>query len=399
MRILYIDVNCRSGSTGKIVYDLYSQARADGHTVAICYGRGKLVDGENIFKFGLDWETRVHALLTRITGWTGCFSPLSTRRLLRFIDRFRPDVIHLHEPHAYFVNLKSLFTYIREKDIPLVYTFHCEFAYTGKCGHSYDCTRWQTGCGQCPHIKDYPKSLVFDHTADMWQEKKALLTPLKHCVVAAPSQWLADRAKQSFLSDKVICVVHNGIDTEGIFHPWDSGALRERHGLTAREKVVLAVAPDLMSAQKGGRWVVRLAEAMPDVRFILIGVKDLSEAFPINAVPLGPVYDQKLLAQYYSLADCFVICSEKETFSLTCAESLCCGTPVVGFCAGAPETIFPSPMAEFVPHGDFTALEGAVRTQLDRAWDRSALAREAAELYSSASMYRGYQAIYQEMAP
>ena len=138
MRILYIDVNCGNSSTGKIVYDLYAMAREDGHQAAVCYGRGPVVEGENILKFGLDWETHLHAGLTRLTGLTGCWSFFSTRRLLRFMDIFRPDGIHLHEPHAYFVNLGPLFRYIRDKDIPLVYTFHCEFAYTGKCGYAYE---------------------------------------------------------------------------------------------------------------------------------------------------------------------------------------------------------------------------------------------------------------------
>lgn len=399
MRILYIDVNCRSGSTGKIVYDLYSRARAGGHTAAICYGRGKIVDGENIFKFGLDWETRAHALLTRLTGWTGCFSPLSTRRLLSFIDRFQPDLVHIHELHAYFVNLRPLLLYLAERRIPVVQTMHCEFSYTGKCGHAYDCRGWEEDCGHCPRLREYPKTLWFDHTAAMLREKRALYGGIEKLVLTAPSKWLADRAARSFLKGRDIRVVHNGIDTEGIFHPWDSGALRERHGLAVGEKVVLAVAPDLMSTRKGGRWVARLAEAMPDVRFILIGVKDLSEAFPKNAVPLGPVYDQKLLAQYYSLADCFVICSEKENFPTTCLEAFCCGTPVAGFSEGGTSETVPAPYGRFCAAGHLDALEGAVRTQLDRAWDRSALAREAAELYSSASMYRGYQAIYQEMAP
>ena len=65
MRILYIDVLCKSGSTGKIVYELYTRANGDGHEAAVAYGRGAEVREKNIFKFGLDWETRFHALFTR----------------------------------------------------------------------------------------------------------------------------------------------------------------------------------------------------------------------------------------------------------------------------------------------------------------------------------------------
>ena len=105
MKILLIDVNCKNSSTGKILYDLYTGVNESGNEAAVCYGRGKKIKEHNIFKFGLDVETYIHALLTRITGFTGCFSPFSTIRLIRFIKKFKPDVVHIHELHAYFVNI------------------------------------------------------------------------------------------------------------------------------------------------------------------------------------------------------------------------------------------------------------------------------------------------------
>jgi len=193
-------------------------------------------------------------------------------------------------------------------------------------------------------------------------------------------------------------VVHNGIDTEGVFYPRETAHLREKHGLTA-EKVVLAVAPDLMSPRKGGRWVLKLAEEMKDedVKFLLIGVDELSEAFPPNVIAMGRTANQQELAAYYSLADCFVICSEKETFSMTCAESLCCGTPVAGFCCGAPETVFLPPTSRFVPHGDLSALAAAVRGFLAAPPEREQVAAAARARYGKREMYLAYRKIYQEL--
>ena len=82
MRILYINVICKHGSTGKITYDLYTQCKDDGHEAVVCYGRGPKLKEPDVYKFGLDWETNVHALLTRLTGVNGCWSFFSTRRLL-----------------------------------------------------------------------------------------------------------------------------------------------------------------------------------------------------------------------------------------------------------------------------------------------------------------------------
>ncbi|MCF0127039.1 MAG: glycosyltransferase, partial [Pseudobutyrivibrio sp.] len=132
MRVLLIDVNCKYSSTGKIVYNLCQFLNAHGHEAAVAYGRGEEIDEPGIFKFGIDNETRMHALLARITGYNGRFSPKSTARLLDFIEEFNPDVIHIHELHAYFVNHRELLEYIKSKHIPVVWTFHCEYMYTGK---------------------------------------------------------------------------------------------------------------------------------------------------------------------------------------------------------------------------------------------------------------------------
>lgn len=395
MRVLYIDSVCKSGSTGKIVYALYTAVNENGGEAAVCYGRGADVDEKNIFKFGLRWETALHAALTRVTGLTGCYSFFSTRRLLRFMDSFKPDIVHLHEPHAYFVNLKPLFEYIRAKNIPLVYTFHCEFAYTGKCGFANSCDRWQTGCGECPQLGEYPKTMFFDFTAKMWREKRALLTG-QRMLVCTPSEWLAERVRQSFLSGFDVRVVRNGIDT-ALFRPRPYAHLRERHGLTD-ERVVLAVAPYIMEARKGGRDVLRLAESMKDdnVRFIIIGVDDMNESFPDNVIALGRTENQQELAEYYSMADVFVICSAMENFPTTCLEALCCGTPVAGFASGGTAETAPAPLGRFCAPSDICALRDNVRALL--AAPPAAQEFDAArERYSMGRMYAEYDKIYRAL--
>lgn len=270
-KILLIDVNCKKSSTGKIVYDLYSSLRTDGRRAMICYGRGDLIEEEDIYKFGLDWETNIHAGLSRVTGYNGYFSAISTKRLIREIEKFKPDLIHIHELHAYFVNIRPLMEYIKAKNIPIVWTFHCEYMYTGKCGHAYECLKFQDRCGHCPAVHDYPKSLFFDKTANMLAMKKNVLSNLNFTIVT-PSQWLADRVKMSFLKDKMVKVIHNGIDTS-VFQPVDPGDLRARLCIPEDYKIVLALAPNIMSETKGGQWVLKLADMMKNekVFFLLVG--------------------------------------------------------------------------------------------------------------------------------
>ena len=359
MKVLLIDVNCKSSSTGQIVYKLYSYLNSHGDEAAVCYGRGEKINEKNIFKFGLDWETYLHAFLTRITGFTGCYSYFSTKRLIDFIERFKPDVIHIHELHAYFVNIKQLLKYLAEKKIPVVHTLHCEFSYTGKCGHSVECEKWKTECGECPHLKDYPTSLWFDRTKSMYLEKKKWFSSLYKATYVAPSNWLYKRLQKSFVKDSDLMLIHNSIDTSIFKYKCDND-YRSEFGLPKDKKIVLAVAPGLMSENKGGKYLLALAKKMPDIYFVLIGADEVPYSKD-NVMSLGKIYDKELLSRYYSLADVFVICSKNENFPTTCIEAVCCKNIVVGFDAGGAKEVAPGNLGRFVSYGDVDGLENEIR--------------------------------------
>ena len=399
MKVLYINSVYNWGSTGKIVHSLFTQCKDDGIDAAVCYGRTmtaeKPAPQEGVCQFGIDSETKLHAALTRLTGRTGCYSFFSTRRLLKFMDDFKPDIVHLHEPHAYFLNLRPFFEYLSEHGIPLVYTFHCEFAFTGKCGHPLECENWKSSCGNCPHLRDYPKTLFFDRTAGMLAEKKALLLR-QTMIVVTPSRWLAERTKQSFLGGCDVRVIPNGIDA-GVFYPRDPSGLRKKLGLTD-EKVVLAVAPDLSMPHKGIDQVLRLADSLrgKNLRFILVGKKSEEFAFPENVLAVGRTENQEELAEYYSLADCFVICSDMENLPTTCLEAVCCGTPVVGYAVGGTAETAPAPLGRFVSAGDSETLKAALLDML-RQKPEASLFDALRDEYSQAHMYSEYRKIYDEL--
>lgn len=396
MKILLIDVNCKGSSTGKIVYDLYTSLKTDGDDAAICYGRGPVVDGDNIFKFGLDWETKFHAGLARLTGYNGCFSHFSTKRLLEFIEEFKPDLIHIHELHAYFVNIRPVIEYIKAKKIPVVWTFHCEYMYTGKCGHAYDCEKWKRECSDCPAVREYPKSLFFDKTRAMFHTKKELLQDLDFTIVT-PSQWLAGRVKASFLSKKAIKVIHNGIDTEKIFYPRveeETESIKEQYGLEG-QKVVLSVAPNIMQEYKGGGTVLEIAAGMKDLQFVLVGA-DEDKKYSDNVRLVRKTRNQDELAKWYSFADVFLICSKRETFPTTCLEALSCGTPIVGIDKGGTAETAPSPYGMFVP-AEVSLLREAIKEQLTKDLASEGIRAAAEKLYSRQAMCGAYKALYEEV--
>lgn len=397
MKVLLIDVNCKNSSTGKIVYDIYSYLNQNDDEAVICYGRGKKMDEKGIFKFGLDWETYLHALLTRVTGFTGCYSFFSTRRLIGYIKKYKPDIVHIHELHAYFVNIKPLINFLKKNNIRTVHTLHCEFSYTGKCGYAEECEKWKTMCEKCSKVRYYPESLFFDWTKRMFIQKKKMFENFNDMLITTPSEWVTERAKNSFFGQHQIITVPNGIDAD-VFYPRETTQLRKKHGIDETKKVVISVAPDIMSERKGGKYVLELAKMREckDIVFILIGVNDLLEDVPDNVITLPKITDQQILAQYYSLADVFLLCSKKETFSLTCAEALCCGVPIAGFRCGAPETVFRSPYAKFVEHGALDQLMKAVIEQMELT--EKDVCQYGINNFSKEMMCKTYTMLYESIA-
>ena len=395
MKVLLIDVICKNGSTGDIVYNIYNYLNNKGDVAAVCYGRGDRIKEKNIYKFGIDIETYLHAFLTRVTGYTGCFSFFSTLRLIKYIKKFNPDVVHLHELHAYFVNLKPLINYLKRNNIRTVLTLHCEFAYTGKCGHSVECEQWKTECKKCPHLKNYISTLWFDHTNYMFRQKKELFSNFQELVIVTPSNWIANRARQSFLKNHSISVISNGINSD-IFKPVNSSELRLNLGIGTNEKVVLALAPNIMSKAKGGPYVRTVAEKLfqSNIRFVFVGTENTAIVKESNCIYVGKISDKRLLAQYYSLADLFVICSERENYPTTCLEAQSCGTPVYGFnTGGVSETCLNKD--NLVEFGDVIGLTSKIRKALKKTEESSfELSHRARDVFGISAFLIKHRELY-----
>lgn len=400
MKIAQVDVNYNFSSTGKIVVDLVTGLGDSGHSTMACFGRGPDSKNDNVFKISSGVEVLLHAFGTRVSGLTGGFSPFSTRRLIEHLEDFVPDVVHLHDLHGYFVNIRPLVDYLKCKRIPTVWTFHSEFMYTGKCGHAFDCEKWKTECNNCPDLRGYPKSWFFDFTTRMFQEKQLMFADFERVHLVAPSEWLADRMRQSIVRHKPISVVPNGLDV-ATFCRRDTKGLRSSLGLT-NEYIVLSVGSDLLSELKGGRWVLELARRNPNagIVFVMVGVEQMPKQIPPNVRMIPRIFDQYLLAEYYSLADVLLLTSTKETFSMVSAESLACGTPVIGFDSGAPKEVALPGFGEFVPYPDLEALESLLlRVKAGEAPLMSSTECEqfARARYSKDSMVKSYESIYRQL--
>lgn len=331
MKVFMINSVCGIRSTGRICTDLAEVLHENGHECRIAYGREDIPDKYKsiAYRIGNNNVVRLHALGSRLFDRTGFYSKKQTEKLIEEIERYHPDVIHLHNLHGYYLNIEVLFEYLAEADIPIVWTLHDCWAFTGHCVHFSlaGCDRWKTGCFDCPQKRSYPSALLFDRSRDNWKRKKELFTSVKNMTVVTPSQWLAGLVKESFLQKYPVTVIPNGIDLS-VFKP-TPGDFRKRYGLQGK-RIILGVA-SVWDDRKGLNDFLKLAELIDaDTRIVLVGLnKKQIKSLPSNIIGIERTNNTRELAEIYTAADVFFNPSKEETMGLTTVEAMACGTPVV----------------------------------------------------------------------
>lgn len=345
MKILQINAVYRKLSTGRNVSELNTVFRQLGHEAVAAYSAGSVEDPQTEYLIGSTMGQKMHALLSRMTGLQGYYSRHATRKLLRYMDTWHPDVVLLNNLHANYIHLPMLLDYLARKDIATVAVLHDCWFYTGKCCHYTvrGCYRWQESCGNCPAKKLYNASWLFDRTPKMLRDKKKGFTSIPRLGVIAVSDWLLAQAKQAPVFENAVMLerIYNWIDTD-TFVPVDTKQLRQELGLQ-EEKVVLCVA-GAWDQTKGLDTVQYVAEHLQEQeRMILVGNLPADIQLPERVIAVPKTDSVAKLVALYSLADVFLQPSPEETFGKVSAEALCCGTPVVCFNSTAnPELVGPN---------------------------------------------------------
>ena len=400
MKILLLNVNAVSGSTGKIVTDIKNVLEANGHECLICYGANDKIYRNGYCRICSELERRVNAAISRITGIVhGKFLPFSFYRLKKVVKQWHPDIVHIHCPNGYIIDLFKTLEYIAKSNIKTVLTNHAEYFYTGGCGYAFDCDKWLAGCKNCPVLKS---KIGLDVSKIEWNKFKKVfdLFDKKNIIITSVSPWVSDRALQS-LSLSRFCneVVLNGIDTN-IFMVREVSK-RVKHRLPQNKPIVLHATASFTtenSSIKGGFWIRELAKRMPEVNFVVAcSFKGIIEDLPNNVYLWGRTNNQEELAELYNAADVTVLTSKRETFSMIVAESLCCGTPIVGFKAGGPESITIPEYSSFIDYGEIASLEIALDNTLNRQTDKDSVSYAAIDKYSKYAMGQNYINIYNRL--
>ena len=356
MKDLFINSVAGFGSTGRIAADKCRELMREGHDCVLAYGRQKAnCDDIKTIQIGTPLDFKFHGVMTRIFDNHGFASAAATRRFLKQVREYDPDVIWLHNIHGYYIHIGLLFDYLRTCGKKIYWTLHDCWSFTGHCSH-FDfvgCDRWKTGCHDCPQKGEYPASLLLDGSRGNYKEKKTLFTGIPNLTVITPSKWLAGLVKESFLGDYPVEVVYNTINTD-VFKPTPSD-FRQKHGLEDKT-IVLGVA-SVWGERKGLQDFVKLSAMLDDdYKIVLVGLTpEHIQKMPDNILALPRTGSVKELAEIYSAADWFVNPTYEDTYPTVNLEARACGTRIISYdTGGSRETLGQNDI--LIPKGDWKTI-------------------------------------------
>ncbi len=431
MRIAQINVV--SGlSTGRIAVTLCRMAMDKGHRALLCHSRDYAPNDVPSYFIGLKGRKKrgrlyvkarsaLHLAWARIADRSGFMSRLDTRRLVKQLEAFKPDILHLHNLHGYYLHLPTLFEYIKRTQIPVVWTLHDCWAFTGHCAYytmaknapplpgdkrrsrQDGCERWLGGCGRCPLKHNYPASWLADSSARNWRDKRELFSGIKYMVLTTPSEWLRDEVSRSFLKDYPVYALPNGIDLT-IFKPCEDQRymldviVNSKLKKLGNRHLILSAA-SVWEPRKGLDDLIELSEELgTDYLVVAVGVDEYQEKVLPSETMLGLPRAGNIndLCALYTAAELYVCASHEETMGMTLVEALACGTQVLCYDATAmPEIVTPE-VGEVVPVGDIKTMADSVR-RLCAAPKSARDCRARAAEYSADTRFAAYLSLYEKM--
>src|SRR5574344_884744 len=392
MKILQINVVYAKGSTGNIVMQLHHQYMVEGYESVVIYGRGNKPIETNVFKCCTELESNIHHFFANRNEnlYGGMY--FATRKIIKRIKKEKPDIVHLHCLNGYFVNIYKLLTWLKVNNIKTVITNHAEFYYTGNCGYSFSCDKWQNECKSCEFIKIFNGKHSKDRTHKNYLLMRKAFNNFNNCVITSVSPWVDSRTSISpILKDIKHEVVLNGINTDYfIYH--DMKEIRKELNLPLDKKIFIFICSNWNEDSKK-EYFLDITNRCKDYLFLLVGAPSFS--YPNNVINLGYINNPKLLSKYYSASNYLLSLSKRETFSLPVAESLCSGTPVVGFLSGGPETIAIIDYSSFVKYGDIDLIVNLMNEE--KEYNRKEISDIARDKYSINNMKESYLKVYEEL--
>lgn len=335
-KLVQINTVCNT-STGKIMADIQVEANQNGYQTLSIYGRRKGYQNLNCVKVGGIFSFIYHIFLTTFFDRHGYGSYWKTKKMVKILREEKPDIIHLHNIHGYYLNYPVLFQYLKnEYTGKIFWTFHDCWPFTGHCPYftEVDCNKWKTHCNHCPNKTKYPFSILMDRSFKNYQKKKEMFTGLKNLTIITPSDWLNKLVKQSFLKEYPVVTIHNGINLE-IYKKTVDQSILEKYNISNDKKILLGVA-NIWEPRKGLLDFIELSNIIPhDFQIVLVGLTPKQiKKLPSNIIGITRTENQSDLVKLYSISKFFINPTYEDNYPTVNLESLACQTKVITYNTG-----------------------------------------------------------------
>ena len=292
----------------------------------------------------------------------------------------KANVINVHWI-SNMVDYKSFFTNI---DKPIVWTLHDTNPFTGGCHYTYQCDNFMRDCSNCIQLGENFSSYVAKENLQLKRDSLKLLNPQK-TIVISPSKWLQSLSQKSSLFKQYAHFnVPYGIDTD-IFRKHALKQSREKFNLPLDKFIVLFVATNITETRKGFDVILKIEEIFSgnkNVLFVAIGNVGTEHDSITN---LGYISDKESIAKAYSAANVFLIPSREDNLPNTMLESLCCGTPVIGYkTGGIVDTIENGKNGYLIEHEDISDMVNKINSMIDnpKLFDNKSISDVSRQKYS-----------------
>ena len=382
-KVLYINSVCGFGSTGRIVADL---TKTDDYESLVCFGRKKDFANVNSFQFANFFDNAFGAIRTILFDNNLNICTNATRRLIKKIKEYNPDIIHLHNIHGYYVNVEMLINFLKEYGKPVVWTFHDCWPFTGYCSDAYyvNCEKYQKECVNCDHWFAYPFSLFKQNVTKDFNRKKELFRGFDNLTIVTPSKWLGGICNLSFLRNMNTVTVNNGIDLND-FKP--SKAKNNKF-------TVLAVA-SFWTKDKGSEDLNKLVKLLDkDIEVVVVG----NGSDKIDVVKaISHTNNKAELVDLYSSAHVLVNPTLDDNFPSVNIESIACGTPVITYRTGGSPEIIDGKTGVVVDKGNYRAMAEVVNKLYRNYYFKSEDCVKRSKRYSKEVMKKEYQKLYESL--
>lgn len=397
-RLLQINSVINSGSTGRIAEEIGQTAIAADWESYVVYGRNDRPSKSELIKIGNNWDIKIHGLQTRLFDRHGLASKSATKDLINQIKKIQPNIIHLHNIHGYYINIEILFRYLKDANIPVVWTFHDCWPITGHCSHFsfVNCNKWKTKCYCCIQKTNYPSSWLIDNSKKNFDIKRDLFTSILNMTLVPVSNWLGEILKESFLQNYPIKVINNGTNTE-VFKPSTSSIFRSEYHL--ENKFILLGVATSWGQRKGLNDYIKLSKQLDtNFQIVLVGLtRKQIEHLPDYIIGIQKTESMEELAEIYSAADIVLNLSYEESFGLTTVEGFACGTPGIAYNATASPELIDESTGIIVEPGNIDELANAIK-QIKEKGKQSysdACVNRANHLYKKEDRFREYIELYE----